>query len=79
MPNARNHKMPKVSKEAKEAENIARQMYASLTADGAPKATPTGYVIGACLTLKLLYDQASQQVADKGELKETIIKFVQDI
>jgi len=71
--------MPKVSKEAKEAENIARQMYASLTEEGAPKATPTGYVIGACLTLKLLYDQASQQVADKGELKEAVVKFVQDI
>lgn len=79
MPNARMHKMPKVSKEAKEAENIARQMYASLTQEGAPKATPTGYVLGACLALKLLYDQASRQVADKGELKETVIKFAQDI
>lgn len=79
MPNARNHKMPKVPTEAKEAEKIARQMYASLTQEGAPKATPTGYVLGACFALKLLYDQASRQVADKGELKETVIKFVQDI
>jgi hypothetical protein len=38
----------------------------------APKATPNGYVLGACYVLKILIDQASEQGADKKTLKEMV-------
>ena len=65
--------------EAQEAERVAKHMYASLTQVRAPKAHPTGYIMGACTVLKLLFDQAVQQGANKDNLKQYALKFVQDL
>lgn len=79
MPTSRPHKNPEVPHEAQEAERVARHMYTSLTQVEAPKATPTGYIMGACTVLKLLLEQAAQQGADKDELKQWSLKFIQGI
>lgn len=76
MPTARQHRMPAVSKEQKEAEEIAKTMYQPLTAPGAPRATPTGYILGACQVLKMLTEQAVQQGSDKEKVKTMIQAFV---
>lgn len=54
-------------------------MYASLTAPNAPRATSTGYIMGACTVLKILMDQAEAQGADKEALKAQAMKFVEEI
>lgn len=79
MPTARQHRKPATPKEVKEAEKIARQMYSSLTASGAPKATPAGYVMGAAQVLKMLIEQAARQGADKEHLKLYTLQFVNAI
>ncbi len=79
MPTSRPHSKPAVPKEAVEAEKIARHMYKSLTQGNAPKAHPSGYIMGACTVLKLLMDQAVQQGADKDTLKQYALNFVQGI
>lgn len=79
MPTAKQHRKPAVPKGFKEAEKVAKQMYGSLTETGAPKATPTGYIMGACTVLKILLDQAEQQGANKNELKQYALGFIQGI
>lgn len=74
-----NHKKPTVPQQVVEAEKIAKQMYSSLMLKTAPKATPQGYVMGACFVLKLLIDQASEQGADKAILKKYVSDFTNDI
>ncbi len=69
-------KRPDIPKWAKEAESITSQMYQSLTTDGAPKASTKGYVMGACMTLKMLFDQAVKQGEDHDMLKAQVIKYV---
>ena len=79
MPTKRTHRKPKLPKEVQEAESVARQMYSSLTQEGAPKATPSGYIMGACYTLKMLIEQAVQQGADKNGVKLFAHQFIQSI
>lgn len=79
MPTIRQHRKPEVPKEAQQAERIARQMYSSLTLKTAPKASSQGYVIGALTTLKLLFDQAVQQGADREALRQQCEQFVHDM
>lgn len=79
MGNARSHKKPAVSKEAIEAESIAKQMYAALTVKGAPQAHPMGYIMGTCTVLKMLVDQAEQQGSNREELKQYALRFVNEL
>ena len=79
MPIARKHKKPAVPKEAVEAEKITKQMYSSLTAPGAPRATPRGYIMGASMVLKMLIDQAVAQGEDRDALKEQAMTFIQSM
>lgn len=78
MATARKHKKPTTPQEVKEAEKVARQMYSALMAPGAPKATPTGYVLGACQVLKMITEQAVQQQegCNMDDLKLFIHQFV---
>jgi len=76
MPTARQHKKPAVPREALEAERVAKQMYNSLTQKTAPKATPAGYIMGACQVLGMLLSQAEQQGADKERLKLFAIQHI---
>lgn len=77
MATARKHKKPQMAQELVEAEKVARQMYDALKAPGAPKATPTGYVLGACQVLKMLTEQAAkQQGCNMDDLKLFIHQFV---
>lgn len=71
--------MPDLPREAQEAERVAKQMYGSLTQARAPKATPTGYIMGVCTVLKLLIDQAEAQGANKEDLKQWSLKFIQGL
>ena len=79
MPTKRIHVKPAVPKEAKEAEKVAKQMYMSLTSSGAPKATPTGYIMGTSMVFKMLIDQAEQQGGDREQLKAQAIAYIQGI
>jgi hypothetical protein len=79
MATRKNHSKPSVPQHVAEAEKIAKQMYSSLMLKTAPKATPNGYVLGACYVLKILIDQASEQGADKVALKQFVSKFTNDI
>lgn len=76
MPTARQHRMPDVPREEQEAKRIAQQMYQSLMLKTAPKATPAGYIIGACKVLEMLLAQAAEQGADKESLKLYAIQFI---
>ena len=76
---ARKHSKPAVSKEAKEAAKVAEQMYMSLLAKDAPKATPTGYIMGASMVFKMLIDQAEKQGGDRTKLKEQTLAYIQGI
>lgn len=76
MATKRVHKKPIVPKEALEAEKVARTMYDALTQKGAPKATPTGYIMGACQVLKLLVKQAVEQGGDMEGIKMFVYQFV---
>jgi hypothetical protein len=42
----------------------------------APKATPAGYIIGACKVREMLLAQAAGQGADKERLKLFAIQFI---
>ncbi len=75
----RTHTKPAVPKEAQQAERIAKQMYTSLTAPDAPKASPKGYIMGASIVLKMLIDQAVQQGEDRQALKAQAMEFIQMI
>lgn len=71
------HKKPLMPKEAKEAEKIVKQMYSSLTAPDAPRATPMGYIMGASMVLKMLIDQAVNQGEDRDALKAQAMAYIQ--
>lgn len=73
------HTKPAVPREAKEAVEVSRQMYASLLAEGAPKAGPMGYLLGACTVVKILIDQAEQQGEDRGEMRRRALEFIASI
>lgn len=75
----RKHTRPAVPKEAREAERVAQQMYGSLMADGAPKATPTGYIMGAGIVMKMLLDQAVRQGGDRETLRAQAMAYLQII
>lgn len=75
----RTHKKPAIPKEVKEAEEVTKQLYLSLTAEGAPKAHPMGYIMGTCTLLKILFDQAVAQGASKEELKGYACGFIQGL
>lgn len=63
------HTKPAVPRAAQQAEKIVEQMYSSLKAPDAPKASPMGYIMGAAIVLKLLIDQAVDQGEDRDALK----------
>ena len=71
------HTKPAVPKEAQQAEKIANQMYSSLKAPDAPKASPMGYIMGASYVLKMLIDQAVQQGESRDALKLQAMAFIQ--
>ena len=75
----RKHTKPQVPREAVESVAVAKTMYAALLAEGAPKAGPMGYVLGACTTVKILIDQACQQGEDRGELRRKALEFIASI
>ena len=70
------HTKPALPKEAQQAEKIAAQMYSSLTAPGAPKASPMGYILGASYTLKMLIDQAVEQGEDRDKMKAQALTYI---
>lgn len=73
------HTKPAVPREAVEAVEVSRQMYASLLAEGAPKAGPMGYMMGALTVVKILIDQAEQQGEDRGEMRRRALEFIASI
>lgn len=75
----RRHAAPAVPKNFREAEKITEQMYRSLTSEGAPRATPMGYVMGASMVLKMLIDQAVQQGEDRDALKAQAMTYIQSM
>lgn len=79
MPTKRTHRKPTVPKEALEAEKVAKQMYTSLTQKDAPKATPSGYIMGACYVLKMLIEQAVNQGSNKDGIKLYAHQFIESI
>ena len=70
------HTRPAVRREAQQSEQIARTMYAALTAPDAPKASPMGYIMGATTVLKTLIDQAAQQGEDRGQLRSYALNLI---
>jgi hypothetical protein len=73
------HTKPVVPREAQQAEAVTKQMYQSLTAPGAPKASPMGYIMGASMVLKMLIDQAVQQGENRDALKAQAMTYIQSI
>ena len=73
----RTHTKPAVPKEIQQAEKVAMVMYSSLKAPDAPRASSQGYIIGATMTLKMLFDQAVKQGDDHDELKGQIMAYIQ--
>ena len=71
------HTKPAMPKWAKEAGKVTEVMYSALTAEGAPRTTPKGYVMGASMVLKMLIDQAVQQGEDRQELKGQAMAYIQ--
>ena len=70
------HTKPAVPLAAKQAEKVTMQMYQSLKAPDAPKASPQGYIMGAAMVLKLLIDQAVAQGENRDALKAQAMTFV---
>lgn len=73
------HTRPAVPLAAKQAEKVTMQMYQSLKAPDAPKASPQGYIMGAAMVLKLLIDQAVQQGEDRDALKAQAMAFIESM
>ena len=71
------HTKPAMPMAAQQAEKVVTQMYSSLKAPGAPKASPQGYIMGAAMVLKLLIDQAVAQGEDRDALKAQAMMFIQ--
>lgn len=72
----RAHTKPAVSREERESEQVAKALYAALTAPGAPKAGTMGYIMGATTLLKTLIDQAEQQGEDRGQLRSYALNLI---
>ena len=70
------HTKPAVPRAAQQAEKITETMYQSLTAPGAPKASPQGYIMGATMVLKMLIDQAVAQGEDRDALKAQALTYI---
>ena len=70
------HTRPALPLAARQAEKVTETMYRSLTAPGAPKASPQGYIMGASMVLKLLLDQAVQQGGDRDALKAQVLTYI---
>ena len=70
------HTKPVVPRAAQQAEKVTETMYQSLTAPGAPKASPQGYIMGATMVLKLLIDQAVAQGEDRDALKAQALTYI---
>lgn len=70
------HTKPAVPRAAQQAEKVTETMYQSLTAPGAPKASPQGYIMGATMVLKLLIDQAVAQGEDRDALKAQALTYI---
>ena len=66
-------------REVMEAEKITEQMYSSLKAPDAPKASPQGYIMGASMVLKMLIDQAVQQGENRDKLKAQAMTYIMAI
>ena len=73
------HTKPAVPKAALQAEAVTKQMYQSLKAPDAPKASPLGYIMGASMVLKMLIDQAVQQGENRDALKLQAMAFIQSM
>ena len=73
------HTKPAVPLAVQQAEKVTQQMYQSLKAPDAPKASPMGYIMGASMVLKLLIDQAVQQGEDRDALKAQAMAYIQAI
>lgn len=73
------HTRPAVPLAAQQAEKVTMQMYQSLKAPDAPKASPMGYIMGASMVLKLLIDQAVKQGEDRDQLKAQAMTFIQSM
>lgn len=73
------HAKPAVPRVAQQAEKVTETMYQSLTAPGAPKASPQGYIMGAAMTLKLLIDQAVAQGEDRDALRAQALAIISAI
>lgn len=73
------HTKPAVPLAAKQAEKVTMQMYQSLKAPDAPKASPQGYIMGAAMVLKLLIDQAVAQGEDRDAMKAQAMTFIQSM
>ena len=71
------HTKPAVPRAAQQAEKVTETMYQSLTAPGAPKASPQGYIMGATMVLKMLIDQAVAQGENRDALKLQAMAFIQ--
>ena len=75
----KSHTKPAVPLVAQQAEKITMQMYQSLKAPDAPKASPMGYIMGASMVLKMLIDQAVAQGEDRNVLKAQAMAYIQAI
>lgn len=73
------HTKPAVPLAARQAEKITKQMYQSLKAPDAPKASPIGYIMGASMVLKMLIDQAVAQGEDRDALKAQAMAYIQSM
>ena len=74
-----NHSKPAIPLAAKQAMAVTEQMYQSLKAPDAPKASPQGYIMGASMVLKMLIDQAVEQGEDRDALKAQAMTYITSI
>lgn len=70
------HRKPAVPLAAQQAMKVTEQMYKSLKAPGAPKASPQGYIMGASMVLKMLIDQAVAQGENRDALKAQAMTYI---
>lgn len=73
------HRKPTIPLAAKQAMAVTEQMYQSLKAPDAPKASPQGYIMGASMVLKMLIDQAVEQGEDRDALKAQAMTYITSI
>lgn len=70
------HTKPVVPLAAQQAMKVTEQMYKSLKAPDAPKASPQGYIMGASMVLKMLIDQAVAQGENRDALKAQAMTYI---